>query len=63
MKMKSATVLAALACALLAGTSSARAADVTFERLRNPEPHNWLMNHGDYGAQHFRRSTQSTRRT
>jgi alcohol dehydrogenase (cytochrome c) len=53
MTMKSAGALAALACALLAGTASARAADVTFERLRNPEPQNWLMNHHDLSAQRF----------
>jgi hypothetical protein len=29
-----------LACALLAGTCAADAAEVTFERLRNPEPQN-----------------------
>ena len=28
---------------LAAGPSAALAADVTFERLLNPEPHNWLM--------------------
>ncbi|MEA2904230.1 MAG: hypothetical protein QOI12_1617 [Alphaproteobacteria bacterium] len=50
-KMKSASLLAALACVLLATT--ARAADVSYERLANPdkEPHNWLMNHRDFGAQ------------
>ena len=53
MKMKSIAAPAAVACALLAATSHTRAADVTFERLRNPEPHNWLMHHRDYGAQHF----------
>ena len=53
MKIKSTTVLTALAAALLAGTTCVRAADVTFERLRNPEPHNWLMNHHDYSSQHF----------
>ena len=42
-----ASALAVLACALLAGTSAARAADVTYERLLNPEPQNWLMNHRD----------------
>jgi alcohol dehydrogenase (cytochrome c) len=46
-------ILTASACALLAGTSLARAADVTFERLTNPEPQNWLMNHRDYGSQRF----------
>src|SRR3982074_2871402 len=40
-------------CALLAGTWMASAADVTFERLRNPEPQNWLMNHHDFGSQRF----------
>jgi len=47
----SAGVLTAVSCALLAGAAPARAADVTYERLLNPEPHNWLMNHRDYGAQ------------
>ncbi len=55
MKMKSAVASTALAGALLAGTSPARAADVTFERLLNPEPHNWLMNHHDFAAQRFSR--------
>jgi alcohol dehydrogenase (cytochrome c) len=45
--------LAALGCAVLASISGARAADVTYERLLNPEPHNWLMNHHDYSAQRF----------
>src|SRR3954463_7934351 len=39
--------------ALLAGTPLGFAADVTFERLRNPEPQNWLMNHHDYGSQRY----------
>jgi alcohol dehydrogenase (cytochrome c) len=43
--------LAAFGCALLAGSSLVGAADVTFERLRNPEPQNWLMHHRDYSAQ------------
>jgi alcohol dehydrogenase (cytochrome c) len=32
---------------LAAGSSGLMAADVTFERLLNPEPHNWLMVHRD----------------
>ena len=51
--MKSANTFAALACALLATTTMARAADVTFERLQHPEPQNWLMNHGDFSAHRF----------
>ena len=39
-------------CALFA-MSSARAADVTYERLLNPEPQNWLMNHHDYSSQRY----------
>jgi alcohol dehydrogenase (cytochrome c) len=41
--------------ALLASTAlaPAPAADVTFERLANPEPQNWLMNHRDYGSQRY----------
>src|SRR2546421_11602313 len=50
-KITTATTLFALACALLAATSLAPAADVTFERLFNPEPQNWLMNHRTYDAQ------------
>src|ERR1700704_2183282 len=46
-------ILAASAGVLLAGTSLAAAADVTPERLANPEPHNWLMNHRDYGSQRY----------
>ena len=45
-------VLAAFAGILLAGTS-AHAADVTYERLVNPEPQNWLTVHHDYSAQRF----------
>jgi alcohol dehydrogenase (cytochrome c) len=37
-------------CTLLASTA-AQAADVTYERLLNPEPQNWLMHHRDFGAQ------------
>ncbi len=36
---------------LAASTSGLLAADVTFERLLNPEPHNWLMVHRDYTSQ------------
>src|SRR6266436_2736964 len=37
--------------ALLASTATINAADVTYERLLNPEPQNWLHHHRDYGAQ------------
>ena len=47
----SARILSGLACALLAGTATVRAADVTYERLINPEPQNWLTHHRDYAAQ------------
>src|SRR5439155_18125108 len=46
-------------CALLASSFLAAwpalAADVTPERLANPdrEPHNWLMNHRSYDAQRY----------
>jgi len=39
------------ACALLAAPS--RAAEVSYERLVDPEPQNWLMNHHDYSAQRY----------
>ena len=44
--------VALLGCTTLTAVS-ARAADVTFERLLNPEPQNWLINHRDFGAQRF----------
>jgi alcohol dehydrogenase (cytochrome c) len=50
----SATAAAAFACALLASTA-VRAADVTYERLVNPEPQNWLTHYGDYGSQRYSR--------
>src|SRR5712691_5964623 len=51
---KSTGLAAVLGCAaLVVGSSSPRAAEVTFERLRNPEPHNWLMVHRDYTSQRF----------
>ena len=46
-----------LARALLAGSvlapAAVYAADVTPERLANPEPQNWLMNHRTYDGQRF----------
>src|SRR5437660_9076613 len=47
--------IALLATSALAIVSSAFAADVTPERLLNPdrEPHNWLMNHRTYDGQRF----------
>src|SRR5271167_3346679 len=51
--IRRAGVMAGFACMLLAGTSTTRAADVTYERLANPEPQNWLMHHHDFGGQRF----------
>ena len=53
MNLKSTAVLTALTGALLASAAPLYAADLTFERLLNPEPHNWLMNHHDYSSQRF----------
>ncbi len=47
--MTSALALSALSLALTPW--SANAGDATYERLRNPEPDNWLHNHRDYSAQ------------
>src|SRR5271156_5891597 len=45
---------AALGCAVAAaGATAAAAADVTYERLPNPEPQNWLMNHHDFGSHRY----------
>jgi alcohol dehydrogenase (cytochrome c) len=46
-------ILAAFGCALLALAAPAHAADVTYERLVNPEPQNWLTHHHDFSAQRF----------
>src|SRR5215510_3846232 len=53
MKMMSMSALATLTSAVLASASPLAADDVTYERLLNPEPHNWLMNHRDFAAQRF----------
>src|ERR1700682_220281 len=54
MKRTSQNSVAALSlAALMSGTSSLYAADVTYERLLHPEPQNWLMNHHDLGSQRF----------
>jgi glucose dehydrogenase len=48
------TLAAGAGCAALAiGVCGSRAADVTYQRLVNPEPQNWLMNHHDFSARRF----------
>src|SRR5437773_12190787 len=42
-----------LASSVLALASPALAAEVSPERLANPEPQNWLMNHRTYDAQRY----------
>src|SRR5262249_11395792 len=42
-----------LASAVMLTAMPAVAADVTPERLTNPEPGNWLMNHRTYDAQRY----------
>src|SRR6201997_185795 len=44
---------ALLAGTMLAAASPGLAADVTPQRLLNPEPQNWLMNHRTYNGQRF----------
>jgi alcohol dehydrogenase (cytochrome c) len=44
---------ALLATSMLALTWPAPAAEVTPQRLINPEPHNWLMNHRTYDGQRY----------
>src|SRR4051812_23084602 len=53
MAITSRVPLTLIYAALMASTAGVHAADVTFERLRNPEPQNWLMNHHDYGSQRY----------
>jgi alcohol dehydrogenase (cytochrome c) len=45
--------LATLCASLALCNSAVRAADVTYERLLNPEPQNWLTNHHDFGAHRY----------
>src|SRR6266704_1658998 len=59
--MTSVGTLAATACALLTSTLLVRAADVTPQRLIDPEPHNWLMNHRTYDGQRFSPLTRITK--
>ncbi|MGC1386655.1 MAG: hypothetical protein WA807_01470, partial [Steroidobacteraceae bacterium] len=42
-----------LASVVMLAAAPAVAADVTPERLANPEPGNWLMNHRTYNAQRY----------
>jgi len=50
-RRSSAVTLAAAISALLASAAAVKAGDVTYERLLNPEPQNWLTHHRDYSAQ------------
>jgi alcohol dehydrogenase (cytochrome c) len=52
-RRSSAVTFAAAVSALLASTAALKAADVTYERLLNPEPQNWLTHHHDYSAQRY----------
>ncbi len=54
---------ATLGCAIVAGASGACAAEVTFERLANPEPQNLADEPPRSARTVTRRSTPSTRRT
>src|SRR4029453_11288417 len=52
-KMSTAVPTTTAGALLLPSASPLPAADVTYERLLNPEPHNWLMVHRDFAAQRF----------
>jgi len=60
-KTRSTTIVSFSIALLMAGTASTYAADVTYERLRNPEPQNWLMNHRDFASQRFSPLNQITK--
>jgi alcohol dehydrogenase (cytochrome c) len=47
------TLLSCSALALTLGAPGINAAEVTYERLLNPEPQNWLTNHHDFSSQRF----------
>jgi alcohol dehydrogenase (cytochrome c) len=46
------STLAMFACSLLASTV-VQAAEVTYDRILNPEPGNWLTHHHDFSAQRY----------
>src|ERR1700739_3110754 len=47
------SLLSCAALALMPGVSNVCAAEGTYERLLNPEPQNWLMNHHDFSSQRY----------
>src|ERR1700722_3530941 len=47
------SIKAALLGGVVLAASPALAAEVTPQRLANPEPQNWLMNHRTYDAQRY----------
>ena len=51
--LKSTSSFAVLGCAVLLAGGAAFAADVTPDRLANPEPGNWLVNHRTYDSQRY----------
>ena len=53
MTARSTHALAAVCTSLALLSPGARAADVTYQRLLDPEPQNWLMNHHDFGAHRY----------
>jgi alcohol dehydrogenase (cytochrome c) len=46
-------LLSCAALALMSAGSSICAGEVTYERLLNPEPQNWLTNHHDFSSQRY----------
>jgi alcohol dehydrogenase (cytochrome c) len=47
------TILAIVCVSLALVGTNAQAAEVTYQRLMDPEPQNWLMNHHDFGAHRY----------
>ena len=52
-RLRSGIAAAMVGGAIIGTTPAVWAADVTYERLLNPEPQNWLMNHHDYSSQRY----------
>ena len=65
--MRTSSPVGALIISLLASTvlTPARAADVTDERMLNPqrEPQNWILHHGNYQGHRFSLLKEITSRT
>jgi alcohol dehydrogenase (cytochrome c) len=60
-RQRNLSIKAALLCGVTLAAGQSFAAEVTPQRLANPEPQNWLMNHRTYDGQRFSPLARITR--